>query len=48
MHFKTVKQALTIQRKEIDHILKMGMYIYFKILRFSYFLSAYIVLWILA
>jgi hypothetical protein len=28
MHFKTVKQVLTIQRKEIDHILKMGMYIY--------------------
>jgi hypothetical protein len=29
MHFKTVKQVLTIQRKEIDHILKMNMYIYF-------------------
>ena len=44
MHFKTVKQALTIQRKEIDHILKMDMYIYFLMLLCSYFTFAYIVL----
>jgi hypothetical protein len=43
MHFKTVKQVLTIQGKEIDHILKMDMYIYFSMLLCSYFTSADIV-----
>ena len=44
MHFKTVKQVLTIQRKEIDHFLKMDIYIYFYMLLCSYVTSAYIVL----